>query len=110
MKRKKRGSYKFTGKKQSRLGMAALGLAVLSIGAGIGATTVSYQNAGAASVYVGSAGLFSLLLSLIALILGIRSLREEETYKILPGIGTFLAAAAFLGWAAVYGVGFYMMI
>lgn len=109
MKRKKRGSYKFTGKKHSRLGMAALGIAVCSIALGIGVTAVSFRNAGAASVYVGSAGLFSMLLSVIALVLGIKSLREEETYKIFPGIGTFLSAVSFLGWAAVYALGFYMI-
>lgn len=109
MKRKKRGNYKFTGKKQSRMGMAALGLAVISIAAGIGMTAVSFSNSGSASVYVGSAGLFSLLISAVALILGIKSLREEETYKIFPRIGTFLASISFMGWTAIYGLGFYMM-
>lgn len=108
MRRKKRTSYKFTEKTHSKRGIRALGMALLSIIIGISVVVISFENAGNASVYVGSAGIFSLVLSFVALIFGIKSLGEEDSYKIFPGLGTFFSAVAFLGWLAVYVVGFYI--
>lgn len=108
MRKKKRTSYKFTEETHSRQGIRSLGLAVISILIGISVVVISFQNAGNASVYVGSAGIFSLLLSFVALVMGIRSLREEESYKIFPGLGTFFSGIAFLGWLSVYMLGFYI--
>lgn len=108
MRRKRRASYKFTEKSHSKQGIRALVMALTSIVIAIAVVVISFQNAGNASVYIGSAGLFSMLLSLVALVIGIRSLREEESYKIFPGLGTFFSAVAFLGWLTVYIVGFYI--
>lgn len=106
MRRKKRTSYKFTEKTHSKRGKRSLVMALISVVIGISVVVISFENSGNASVYVGSAGLFSLLLSLVALVEGIRSLREEESYKIFPGLGTFFSAVSFLGWFAVYMIGF----
>lgn len=106
MRKKKRTSYKFTEKTHSKRGIRSLGMALISIVIGISVIVISVQNTGNASVYVGGAGIFSLMLSLVALVEGIRSLSEEDSYKIFPGVGTFFSAVAFLGWLAVYIVGF----
>ena len=106
MRRRKRTSYKFTEKTHSKRGKRSLAMAIISVVVGISVVVISFQNSGNASVYVGSAGLFSLLLSLMALVEGIRSLREEESYKIFPGLGTFFSAVSFLAWLAVYIIGF----
>lgn len=105
MRRRKRTSYKFTEKTHSRRGKRSLGMALISIIIGISVIVISYRNAGNASIYVGSAGIFSLILSFVALIMGIRSLREEDSYKVFPGLGTLFSGVAFLGWLAVYGLG-----
>ncbi len=108
MRRKKRNSYKFTEKNHSKRGIRSFVMALLSILIGISVVVISFQQAGNAGVYVGSAGLFSLGLSFVALIMGIRSLKEEDSYKIFPGLGTFFSAAAFICWLSMYGFGFYM--
>lgn len=108
MRRKKRISYKFTEKTHSKRGIRAFGMALISIIVGISVVVISFKSAGNASVYVGSAGLFSLVLSFVALIIGIKSLKEEESYKIFPGLGTAFSAIAFLGWLAIYLAGFYI--
>ena len=102
MRRKRRTSYKFTEKTHSRKGMLSLGTALISLIIGIVVVVISVQSTGNASVYVGSAGLFSFLLSVVALIIGIRSLKEEESYKIFPGMGVLVSAIAFFSWLAVY--------
>lgn len=108
MRRRKRTSYKFTEKTHSKRGIRAFGMAFVSIIVAISVVVISFQNAGNASVYVGSAGLFSMGLALAGLVLGIKGLKEEDSYKIFPGLGTFFSATAFLGWLAVYIVGFYI--
>lgn len=106
MRRKKKNNYKFAGKKHSRRGKVSLILALLSIFAGIGMVVLSILNNGNASIYIGSAGLFSLLLSVVALLIGLGSL-NEESYKLFPVLGSVCSGLTLAGWIAVYVLGFY---
>lgn len=108
MRKKKKISYKFTEKTHSKRGIQSLVMAMISIAIGISVVIISFENAGNASVYTGSAGIFSLILSLWALIMGMKSLKEEDTYKIFSGLGTAFSAIGFLSWLAIYIVGFYI--
>lgn len=109
MRRKRKVSYKFTEKSHSRKGMLSLSLALISLIIGVAVVINSFQNTGDASVYVGSAGIFSILLSFSALFVGIKSLKEEERYKTFPVIGVLVSAIAFFSWLAIYILGFYML-
>ncbi|MEG0961907.1 MAG: DUF6142 family protein [Lachnospiraceae bacterium] len=108
-KRKRRGNYKFTQKKQSVQGMISFGISVISVGVGIGMVVISFQKNGNASVYTGSAGLFSLLLSMLALGIGITGLKEEGKYKLFSVLGTVVSSMALLSWAAIYALGCYAL-
>ncbi len=101
MRRKKKNSYKFAGKKHSRRGKISLSLAVLSVLMGIGMVVFSVQNSGNASVYVGSAGMFTLLMTVVSLLIGITSLREES-YKLFPVLGSICSGIVLAGWIMVY--------
>ncbi len=105
--RRKRNSYKFAGKKHSGRGKASLALAGLSVLSGVALVALSVQDRGNASVYVGSAGLFSLLLAGAALILGLSGFGEDR-YKLFPALGSVCSGLALAGWAAVYALGFYL--
>lgn len=106
MRRKKRNSYKFAGKKHSRRGKISLALALLSVFAGVGMVIFSVMNGGNASVYIGSAGLFSLFLSVVSLVIGLGSLREES-YKLFPVLGSVCSGLTLAGWVTIYILGFY---
>lgn len=106
MGRKKRNNYKFADKKHSKRGKVSLTLAILSLLLGIGMVVLSVQNGGNANVYVGSAGIFSLLLAAVSLMIGITSLKEES-YKLFPVLGSICSGLVLAGWIAVYAVGFY---
>lgn len=108
MRKKKRTSYKFTEKTHSKRGIRSFGMALVSIIIGISVVIISYRSAGNASAYVGSAGLFSLVLSFVALVMAIKSLKEEESYKMFPILGTVFSAVTFLSWLAIYAFGFYI--
>lgn len=107
MKRKKKTSFKFAGKKHSKRGKLSLSLAVCSCIAAIGMVVFSIQSGGKANVYVGCAGLFTLLLSAVSFLIGLTSLREES-YKLFPVLGSICSGLILAGWVAIYVLGFYM--
>lgn len=78
--RHKRG-YKFTDKKQSKRGIAAWILSVISLGGLIAVIACSFQDGGNGSMYLGSAGVSSMFVGVIALFNAIVSLREENSYR-----------------------------
>ena len=53
MKRKKKNSFKFAGKKHSKRGKLSLSLAVCSCIAAVGMVVFSIQSGGQANVYIG---------------------------------------------------------
>lgn len=105
MRRKKKNSFRFAGKKHSRRGKISLTLACLSVLTGIGMVALSIQSRGNASVYIGSAGMFALLMSAVSLIIGITSLKEES-YKLFPVLGSVCSGLTLAGWVVIYVFGF----
>lgn len=104
---RRRNSYKFADKKHSKRRKISLSLAVLSLMAAIGMVTLSIQNAGNASVYIGSAGLLALMLTVVSFVMGLSSLLEES-YKLFPVLGSICSGVMLAGWVAVYVLGFYV--
>lgn len=107
MKRKKKNSFKFAGKRHSKRGKLSLALALCTVIAGIGMVVFSIQSGGNANVYIGTGGLAMLLLSAVSLLMGLTSLREES-YKLFPVLGSICSGITFAGWVAIYVLGFYM--
>ena len=107
MARRRRRNYKFTEKTQSKRGIGALLLALLSVGVFIGVLVVSYQNRGAGSVYLGSAGVAAMLLAIVAFGLAVRSLGEENSYRLFPYLSTMVSFLITGAWVALYVIGFY---
>lgn len=107
MSRRKKNVYKFAGKKHSKRGKVSLALAILSTIAYITLVALSVQNQGNASVYIGSAGLFSLILSTASLFIGLSGFGEEH-YKLFPALGSVCSGIILAGWIAIYVLGFYV--
>lgn len=103
--RHKRG-YKFTDKTQSRRGIIAFILAVISLADLVAVIICSFQNGGNGSMYLGSVGVSSMLVGLIALFNAVLSLREENSYRFFPYLATICAFLAVGAWTALYVVGF----
>lgn len=105
MRRRKKNAYKFGAKKHSKRGKISLVLAVLSFLAGVGMVVVSVQKGGNANEYIGSAGLFSLMVSIVSLFMGLVSL-GEESYKLFPVLGSICSGLVLAGWTVIYVLGF----
>ena len=104
--RRHKRSYKFTEKTHSKRGAAALVLALLSLAVFVHVVMQSFYSDGNGSMYLGSAGVASMLLAVGALVLAFTSLGDENSYKAFPFAGllcSFLAAGV---WIALYVTGF----
>ena len=87
--RRRKYGYKFTEKTQSKKGIAAFILAVLSIAIFIYVIVNSFHHGGNGSMY-----------------LAVMSLREEESFKLFPYMSTVLSFLAAGMWIAIYVIGF----
>ena len=101
--RRRKYGYKFTEKTQSKKGIVAFILAVLSIAIFIYVIVNSFHHGGNGSMYLGSAGVSSMLVALVAVVLAVMSLREEESFPYMSTVLSFLAAGM---WIAIYVIGF----
>lgn len=106
-KKRRRRGYKFTEKTQSKKGILAFFLSAFSLAVFLYVVFNSFSHAGNGSMYLGSAGVSSMLVAVVALVLAVASLKEEESFKFFPYLSTvtsFLAAGV---WIAVYAAGFF---
>ena len=104
--RRKRNRYKFTEKKQSKRGIAALVVAIL-----IEIVYIVFFECGIQrrwqSVYVlCSAGILMLGISLADFGFAIRSLFDEESFMTFPRLAVFFSLIAVISWGGTYAAGF----
>ena len=101
------GNYKFTEKTQSKKGIFGFLLAAVSIGIFIYVVWNSYSHRGDGSMYLGSAGVASLLLSMAAFVISVKSLKEEDSFKLFPYLATACSGLSFGTWIILYIIGMY---
>ena len=108
MRRKRRSNYKFTEKKQSKRGIAAFCIALVSIGIFSYVVWNSYSHDGAGSMYLGSAGVSSMLLSIVAFSVSIKSLKEENSFKLFPYLAGICSTLIMGIWIILYIMGIFL--
>lgn len=104
MSRKKRKIY--TDKKHAVKGIIATGMAALAFVLFGVIVFLSYKQRGQAQMWIGSVALFSILLSLVGLILGLMSFKGEDNYKLFSQLGSFCNVFVLVLWAMIYLIGF----
>ena len=107
MSRKARTSknYKFTKKKHSGLGVAALVLSCVPLILFIYAVTFSFMEGGNAPEKIGCIGLAAVLLSVWTLWVSVKEAGKENVIKKVPIAGAVMSVLMILGWGAVYVIG-----
>lgn len=105
---RRRNSYKFTEKSQSKKGIISFSTAVLLVGLYLVFVFLSFKEAGNLSAYYGSVGVLAMIFSVVTLIVSITSLMEEDTFKLFPRLGIGTSVLASLLWVGTYVMGFVM--
>jgi len=98
-------NYKFTEKKHSGLGAAALVLAFFPLLLFFYAVAVSYRSGGDAAQTIGCVGVAAMLLAIFTLWIEVREIKKETVYKRVPVSGAVLSVLMLAGWAGVYVLG-----
>ena len=104
--KRRKSNYKFTEKTQSKRGICGFVLSLISLGIFAYVVVNSFRNRGAGSMYLGSAGVTSMILAFVALAISIISLKEEESFKLFPTLGTVTSVLAAGTWISIYVIGF----
>lgn len=105
--RRKNKNVKFTNKNYSKVGIVSLVLSVFSLGWLIYAVSQAFLAGDAAGNVLGGVGMLALVVQILALVLAVRALREDDVFRGIPKAAATTAAILLLLWAAVYGLGVY---
>lgn len=102
---KKKGSYKFTDKKHSIVGifMVVLAIAILAT---IG--VLSYQSslsAGNGPLLYGCISFFAMILAFVGFLIALLQLKKKEIFYLFPVLGAILNGIIFIGLFVVYIIG-----
>lgn len=98
-------AYKFTSKSQSQKGIMATVLGIIAMVSFFVSNMDSFKVHGEATARSGAVGLVSMIFSLVGLIAGILSLREEDKFILFPGCGTVICIISTLCWTYILLLG-----
>ncbi len=100
---RRRNHNKFTKKRHSKKGMLACALAAASIFYLTGVAVLQKGNGGA---YLGSIGILALFTAFLAFVYAVKSMREEDAFRVFPAVSLALSILAAGAWTVLYVTGF----
>jgi len=106
--KRKKDSFKFSGRSHSVKGIISVVLAVLSLLSIISSSIISAISHGNGGIFLGVIGIAALIISLIGFILGIKGSLEKEIYYTAPVIGMIINGLLFLFYFVLYVVGIFL--
>ena len=106
MARRKRNSYKFTEKTHSKRAMISVGIAGVSLLMYLIFIYLSYKVGGNLSAYYGSFGVLAMIAAVVALVMSIMTLKEEDSFTLFPRLSLVTSIISTLCWVGTYISGF----
>ena len=106
VRRRGRNHYKFTEKAHSKKGIVALLMSVVLLVLYVVIVYRAFSSSGRLSAYYGSAGIFSMILSLVTFVLAIQSTMEEDSFQFFPRMAVFVSFVVSVCWIGTYVIGF----
>ena len=104
--RRRRRSYKFTEKTHSKKAIVAFALAAVTLVTYFVFVYLSYQAAGQLSAYYGGFGFLAMLVAIVAVVLSITTLKEEDSFAFFPRMAMITSTISTLLWVGNYVQGF----
>ena len=102
MRRNRRRSYKFTEKTHSKRAVVSAAMAGVSLLMYFAFVYLSYSVGGALSAYYGAFGFMAMLVAIVALVLSIPTLKEEDSFVLWPRLALSSSVLATLLWMGTY--------
>ncbi|MCM1092312.1 MAG: DUF6142 family protein [Muribaculum sp.] len=90
----KRKNYIFTNRRHSKRAIMAAILGIISNASLVIVLYLSYLSGGAVPLNYGLTGLLAAVFSMVGLVLGVLTVRDKDTFKFFPVLGTILNLAA----------------
>lgn len=106
MRRKRRSSYKFTEKTHSKRAIVSAAMAGVSLIMYFVFIYLSYSVGGALSAYYGAFGFMAMMIAMVALVLSIPTLKEEDSFVLFPRVALGTSVLATVLWLGTYIQGF----
>lgn len=101
-----RNRYKFTEKVHSKKAIVALSMAVVLLVLYVMIIYRAFSSSGGLSAYYGSAGIFSMIVSLVTFVLAIQSTMEEDSFQFFPRMAVVVSFVVSVCWIGTYVIGF----
>ena len=93
-----RNHYKFTEKVHSKKGIVALFIAAVLLVLYVVIVYRAFSSSGRLSAYYGSAGIFSMIISVITFVLAIQRTMEEASFQFFPRLAAFVSFVVSVCW------------
>ncbi|MBQ6843565.1 MAG: hypothetical protein IJO60_02890 [Agathobacter sp.] len=106
MARRKRNSYKFTEKTHSKRAMISFGIAGCTLLMYLIFIYLSYKVGGNLSAYYGSFGFLAMIAAVVALVMSLPTLKEEDSFTLFPKLALIVSALSSICWVGTYVSGF----
>lgn len=97
--------FKFTERTQSKKGIISLIVASVLLIVYIVFVVLAYRSYGELSTYFGSVGILAVLLTIVNLVFAVQSVREENSYKLIPHLAMIVTLLEALCWIGTYILG-----
>lgn len=101
----RRRGYKFTNKRHTRKGLLSSGIGFFVLLLMSGLFYLAYRQQGEIGAYVGVIGFLAMLASVIGLHLGVKSLREEDSFHFFSYVGSIGNGLLLVAWIILYVLG-----
>lgn len=102
---RRKNHFKFTEKTQSKRGIISLCVAGVLLVIYIIFVALAYKSYGELSMYFGSVGLLAILVTVVNLVTSFLSIREENSYKLIPHIAMLVTLIDALCWIGTLVIG-----
>lgn len=106
--KRKRGSYMFTDKKHPVEGILSVVIGAVILGMVGYLSYKSSLSGGNGPVSYGIFCFYGMILSFVAFVVSLLSLRDKEIFRVFPMIGAILNGVLFIGLFLLYMIGFSM--
>ena len=98
--------YKFTEKTHSKRAIGSFFGGSVWLGLYIAFVYMAYKGDGGLNMYFGSVGVIAMIFSIVAFVLALTTIKEEDSFAFFPRLAIVSSFLAVVSWIGTYVIGF----